>query len=253
MAGGDDGVLIYAALELRMTIEAIAYDKLRIYAPRLPAAVLDRWQPPQAIKALLEFEPHAESHFRVRICAETEFGVPSGDWLDMGEHRSLKLRWVRKAYHKLGSYLHAPSPSAAALAPGNQDMVTLRSALDAIVVVLRPVVDSTIESSVANTIQFDCTVCGAPILRNAESATETHKAVCLQPTCAAEHSVSFASDGSFVARLEATEFECLKCDHPNTLEDRKLDVGYRFTCRECGVIHAIASRQWAYAPIGATT
>jgi hypothetical protein len=41
LASGRERELIYAALEMRMTIEEIAYEKLRLYAPRLPASVLD--------------------------------------------------------------------------------------------------------------------------------------------------------------------------------------------------------------------
>jgi hypothetical protein len=57
----DDALLPYAALELRMAMEAIAYGKLRAFATRIPTSVLDKWQPPQAMRALLEFEPHALS------------------------------------------------------------------------------------------------------------------------------------------------------------------------------------------------
>ena len=243
-----DRNLVYAALELRMTIEAIAYEKLRLYAPRLPVAVLDKWQPPQAMRALLEFEPRATDNFRLRISAEAEYGVPSGDWQELGEHISLKLRWVRKTYNKLGNYLHVPTPSASGKPGGiSQDGAKLRRDLDSISAERRTVVDSTIDSSIARIIQFDCLVCNSPIIRNADSAVESHQAICLQSSCAGEHHLEFDDNGGFTAHLEATFFECLNCNHPNPVQNRKLAIGFQFKCETCGTQHTFVSRQWGYS------
>jgi len=232
-----------------MTIEEIAYEKLRLYAPRLPTSVLDKWQPPQAMKALLEFEPRATDNFRARFCAETEFGVPSGEWQELGEHRSMKLSWVRKAYNKLGNYLHVVPLSASGRAASGlpQSAARIRQDLDAIANELRRVVDATLDSSVAITIQFDCRVCNSPIIRNAESAAESHKGVCLQSFCGAEHYIEFDAEGGFTAQLEATSFECLTCNHPNTVQNRKLAIGFQFVCEKCGAEHTFVSRQWGYS------
>ena len=64
LSNEDDGALRSAALELRRCLEAVVYEKLWAYRDRIPADVARRWQPPQAFKALLLFEPDA-SHTRV--------------------------------------------------------------------------------------------------------------------------------------------------------------------------------------------
>jgi hypothetical protein len=89
-------------------------------------------------------------------------------------------------------------------------------------------------------------VCGAPIVRNVDGARETRRADCLQQSCGAQHHVDFAEDGTATVQLIATAFECLQCDTPIPVENRKLDVGLEFSCPSCHTKHAIASRHWVY-------
>jgi hypothetical protein len=112
LATGPDTHLRYAALELRLAIEAIAYDKLRLYAPRLPKTILDKqWQPPQVFRALEDYEPRSTHSYHLRISREVEYGVPGPDWHDIGEHRVFKLPWLRKTYNKLGGLIHQRAPN----------------------------------------------------------------------------------------------------------------------------------------------
>jgi hypothetical protein len=106
-----EAALRYACLELRCCIESIAYEKLQTYAKRLPAAVLETWQPPQAFKALLEFEPLADQDFTLRFCEENAAGQPTGAWKSLGTHKTFQLSWLRKMYNALGNHLHVPTPS----------------------------------------------------------------------------------------------------------------------------------------------
>lgn len=107
---GDDFTLRYACLELRFCIEAITYDKLRFYAPRLPVLVIETWQPPQAMKALVQIEPDAASNYSIAMSPEDSLGHPTGEWMSVGAHKSLPVSWITKIYNKLGSYLHIPNP-----------------------------------------------------------------------------------------------------------------------------------------------
>lgn len=99
ISSGIDTDLRYAALELRMAMEVIAYEKLRFYAARLPAAVLETWQPPQAIKLLLELEPEALYDKQFRIAEQHSEGSETGRVIFAGEHFSFKLPWLKKSYH----------------------------------------------------------------------------------------------------------------------------------------------------------
>jgi hypothetical protein len=113
LASGVESDLSYAALELRMAMEAIAYEKLRLYAPRLPESIFDKmWQPPQIMKALLEFEPWAMENKTISNARTDEDGS-STEQVIIGEHFSFKLQWLRKAYNTVGQFLHTPTPKQA--------------------------------------------------------------------------------------------------------------------------------------------
>lgn len=240
--------LRYAALELRLAIEVIAYEKLRLYAPRLPASVLAKWQPPQAFRALEEYEPGSTQSFRLRIARETEYGVAGNEWHDMGEHRAFKLNWLRKTYNKLGSLIHhrAPGFDGDAEVASIADPDRLRAELRAILAEVARVASSQIHSSIVTVFEFHCVVCGAPILRNEKGARETERADCLQRECGAQHHVAFTDHGAATVQLIATAFECVKCGTPLLIQNRHLDIGYRFTCARCGVQHVVATRNWGY-------
>lgn len=242
----NDLLLRYVCLELRLCMEAITYGKLQTYSKRLPADVLAKWQPPQAVKALLEFEPDADQSFELRISPESSLGVPTGEWVSLGSNKSLKLGWLRKHYNKLGSLLHVIAPGAKPSAL-QSDSRELRKYLEAVVAELEPVAASRIDSSLATVVDFQCSVCGDTIIANLDGVQKTRRAVCLNPSCGAEFAAVEADDGELGFLLMASHFGCIKCGHEATLQNRKLEVGYKFRCAKCGEEHQLMKRQWAYA------
>lgn len=239
----DEDLLRYVCLELRFCLEAIAYEKLRTYAPRLPDAILNTWQPPQAIRALLEFEPLADQDFVLRISPESEPGVPTGEWTTLGTHRTLPLSWLRKFYNKLGHYLHVPQP-------GSDRRTKLldpsREQLKRIVAELKPAIETTFDLSLAAVRHFECSVCHLPSFANIEAARKRQKVLCLNPNCQAEFFPEFDQTGNAKLHLISTEFGCLSCGKPIRVENRKLKIGLGFSCLACGAPHQIVSRQWGY-------
>ena len=99
-----------AALEVRLLIEELTYEKLRAASDIIPPAVLKTWQPPQAVKALLEFDEFADQSFEVQVGEHPTDSDAEQVWLSLGSHHALTLQWIRKNYNKVGSLLHAPQP-----------------------------------------------------------------------------------------------------------------------------------------------
>jgi DNA-directed RNA polymerase subunit RPC12/RpoP len=241
LAQRDDGLLSYAALELRRCIESIVYEKLQTYAKYVPGQVLDKWQPAHALKALLQFEPGADEEFRLRVAEEDQSGNTKGPWIDMGEHRTLKLGWLERNYNKLGSLLHVPHGEGKALTAGDT-----RAYLDKVVAELdRVLAGSIIGASLASRISFKCAMCGCTSLVNTQVAERTRRAICINPNCGAVHHLEQLDD-QWRVDLEQTEFKCRSCGAPIWLENRHLDVGRFFKCQECKTEHLIVARQWAY-------
>lgn len=240
--------LRYAALELRLCIEALTYEKLRSFSSLVPEEVLQTWQPPQAVKALLEFEPHADQSFTVLAGVEEEYGKPAKEMKFVGQHASLRLNWVRKHYNKLGNLLHAPT-----LAANQQRAATEVAAylLEVIADLQAPLSGNITGGSIREVLSFACEQCHNTVVCNAQAVRKNLKATCLNPQCKAEYFASFSAEGEARFQLMVTTFECMGdgCDGAVSVENRKLDVGAKFTCPKCGLKHVIVTRQWGYRPI----
>lgn len=241
--------LRYVALELRSCIEAITYDKLGVYEKRLPKEVIETWQPPQAMRALLEIEPDADKDFVLVVSPESEPGVPTGEWRGIGTHRTFQPGWLGKAYNKLGSYLHVPTLRQGRRRSSYANLAKLRSDLKAIADELEPIAASSLDASIAEVVEFECTVCSRPSVCNVKKARDRQKALCLNPHCRAEYHVDCDAENSFSFTLIATRFECLACGDQTTCENRKLDIGFRFDCAKCGQAHELQTRQWGYCQV----
>lgn len=239
--------LRYAALELRLCIEALTYEKLRAFSNMVPEEVLRTWQPPQAVKALLEFEPGADRTFVLYAGREEEYGKPAKEMKYVGTHSSLRLGWLRKHYNKLGNLLHAP----AAGDPKPQDATTLKDYLAEVIADLKEPLQSTITGGTFREVHnFTCSECGKPVIANAKTVREKNQAVCLNPQCKAEYFAKVNEAGQAIFQLMVTGFECATegCDGVAQIENRKLDVGVEFACPKCGLKHVIVHRQWGYGP-----
>ena len=234
--------LRYAALELRFAIEAITYAKLQSYSARLPQSVIAKWQPPQAMIALLEVEPMADQSYTIRMGVEESFGEGSSQMQTWGRHEALDCKWLSKHYNKLGNLLHAPALNSKRPLQDGEVTKYLRD----ILVRLQKVVDAPIlGGSLASVATFPCEVCGETIIRNWEGAIASQKAECLNPNCRAEYA-ALVNGEKLEFRLEATEFQCLKCGTRNTIENRHLIIGTEFRCSSCKVLHRLLNREWQY-------
>jgi hypothetical protein len=110
LMGGADFELRYACLELRMAIEALAYDTLQNYADDV-SDLLDQahkeWQPKKVLQMLLEYDPISSTSLRMRAQPLGPDGEPKGEPYihEITEHR-LDVKWAAKAHGSLGSFLH---------------------------------------------------------------------------------------------------------------------------------------------------
>jgi hypothetical protein len=241
----DDSILQYACLELRFCLESITYQKLKLYSKRLPTSIIEKWQPPQAVRALLEIEPHADQDFSLRFCSESSLGMPDGNWTSLGNHKSLKSKWLNKNYNKLGSCLHISAPSKET--SKNTDFIKLRAYLNEVVNFLEPIVNCSLDTSLAQVVTFDCGVCNQPIIANQEGLINIDKVSCLNPNCRAEYWVNSEGD-KFNFQLIVSTFTCYSCDSKIDIENKKIKIGFEFSCVCCKAKHVIVSRQWGVAP-----
>lgn len=231
----------YAALELRMCMEAITYEKLRASAKHIPEDLLRMWQPPQAVKALLEYEPNTDKGYTLYAGVEDVPGVPAKEMKYIGAHKPFKLKWLRKNYNKIGKFLHFPN--------GPEDdlnIVKAKTYLNSVVSQIEDVLSSNITGGWLSEVNvFECELCNKPIIVGNPKLEKTNSAVCLNPNCGGEYFAEKVKNG-WEFKLKISEFECVNCGSLNPVENRKIDIGYYFTCSNCGEKHQIVNRQWGY-------
>jgi hypothetical protein len=243
VAAGDDASLRYAALELRTCMELVTYEKLRDYSSMIPETVLEKWQPPQAVKALLEFEPLADQSYVLSFGQQSAPGVPAEKMTVLGEHKALNYNWLRKHYNKIGNALHAQAKTKTKSKGANR-----REYLEEVIADLEPVVASRMHgTSIRSVFTCRCERCDDPVVVNINTAERTGKAVCFKPECRAEYNVKIAEDKRTCEFLliKAT-FTCIKCEASIFLPPHELAEDRSFTCRTCNTLHTIVGKNWVY-------
>ena len=223
---GDDLQLRYVCLELRFCLEAITYDKLEVYKSRLPPSLLSTWQPPQALKVLERLEPSSTEDFTLYFGREDTPGQPASEVTYIGTHKFLDLRWLRKTYNKLGHYLHVPTPSAKRRQP-------LRSDLEKILQTLEPIVQSSLDATIAEVVSFDCFKCKKKVSANKKVLKTNSEVECLNQNCRAIHQVREQDDGEFFFSLKVIKVSCNECSNTIEIEPRLLKAGCSVQCTSC--------------------
>lgn len=243
----DDSLLRYICLELRFCIEDIVYDKLKIYVKRLPQSVIETWQPPQAMKALLRLEPDANQTFSLAISAKPE--PHNGEFIHVGTQQELPTQFINKTYNKLGNYLHVPTLKAQASLKSNINKQRLREDIKEIMDKLQPMVKSTFNASFAEVVTFPCDECQSLIPCNEKGLKKTGKAECLNPNCGAQFLALENSLNTWSFKFQYQIFACLKCNKENKIGKHKLKMGTSFDCDGCKTKHEIVEPLWQYMDI----
>jgi predicted transcriptional regulator len=101
--------LKYAALELRMAMECLTYERAQSYASELPPTEYETWQPRKLMLMLLEIDPRADKDSSIAAGLEEVRGKEAEVVTSLGAEKVLNLSMIKKHYDALGSYLHTPT------------------------------------------------------------------------------------------------------------------------------------------------
>lgn len=220
--------LRYAALELRMSIEAITYDRAQAYIEVLPPVHYETWQPKQLFKVLLEIEPLADAGAKVWfIDAEDQ------TLRELGEETVFTLRDISKGnYDGLGNFLHYPTLKQ--IKDNSVKFDSLRTRCQTIVSKLEAALQSSVFNVVPqNIVDFECEECGAPVLKHIKKQGDRPNATCF--SCYAEYVLDPAEDGLYLPIRRGAKITCRNsnCKHEFVVGMEKLKVGNSITCSSC--------------------
>ena len=238
LTSGQDERVIYAALELRMVIECVTYERAQGYEKELPPREYDVWQPERLMKELLELDPLADASGTVSFGLEDEPGVPAKEMKTLGAEKVFNMRNIKDSYNALGSFLH--QPTLRQLNEGkDRNWQRMGQRCDELFLKLEAVLASPIFNvNFGSFTTFKCLndACGKEVRKRLPSGQAEVPAPCFE--CGAEHLVMVDPDGQVSVRPVIQDVHCAKkeCGHVLKLFPHELKEGASWECPECGTV-----------------
>ncbi len=238
LSSGPDERVIYAALELRMAIECVTYERAQGYEKELPPREYDVWQPERLMKELLELDPLADASGSVSFGLEDEPGVPAEVMKTLGAEKVFNMKNVKDSYNALGSFLH--QPTLRQLNEGkDRNWQRMRQRCDELFLKLEAVLASPIFSvNFGSFTTFHCMNdnCRKEVRKRLPTGQTEVPAPCFD--CGAEHRVTVDSDGQVNVLPVIKEVHCAKkeCRHVLKLFPHERTQGVSWTCPDCGTV-----------------
>lgn len=240
-----DTSVTYAALEARLALEKVCYDRLRQAHDYISHAQLRRWQPSAVVKTLIsDVDKHVADTLTLHMSKEPAVpGVKPGenDWVEIGTQIGFDGKRVGELWNALsGLALHVKLPkNKDDDIPEYGNRAKTRLKVEEVLAELEHLAKATMGfSGLGKTVSFECSVCGEKNKRRAALLQEGQRIYCINPNC----------DASWLVRIEGSEigfqgetcdFACQGCGHVKHLPWRfffeKLKFGDRavFDCRKC--------------------
>ncbi len=231
---GNTERLKYAALELRMAMEALTYDRALAYKDEFPPTEYETWQPRKVMSVLLEIDPTADKDSAISCGIEKEYGVPAPVMTPLGSENVLNLATLRKHYDALGSFLHIPSMKQSREGKVH-DLQRLRNRCEEIAASVRDVLSSPVFNAIfGNFATVDCIVCGKRIRKRLPHCESGVHAECFE--CGASYTIIDKGNGEVEWQPRQQELECgnADCRQKVYVWQHEIEAGRHWVCEGCG-------------------
>ncbi|MGK5069542.1 hypothetical protein [Janthinobacterium sp. RT4P48] len=231
LSSNDDQRLKYAALELRMTIESVTYDRALAYKDEFPPQEYATWQPKKIMLVLLELDPTADIDSTLSFGSEPELGERPVTMTSMGSESVFNLRTIKIHYDALGSFLHVSSMKHMG---SPIDYVKMRKRCEVIATALGEVLASPVFNiTLGNFARFDCGVCKKPIRKRIPGKIDTLDCNCFD--CKASYTLTRLSDGRVQIEPHEEEIHCAnkQCGHIAFVQRREIEKDSHWKCQKC--------------------
>ncbi|MDB5319943.1 MAG: hypothetical protein JWN40_1574 [Phycisphaerales bacterium] len=233
LSANSDHRLKFAALELRMAMECLTYDRALGFKDEFPPSEYDTWQPRKMLAVLLEIDPLADQDSTLAVGVEAAPGVPAASMQSLGSEKVLNMRMLKSHYDALGSYLHVPSLKQSRDGPP-LDFKKLRARCEAIATFVEQVLASPIFNiTLGNFAGLVCMECGKPMRKRLPHGEKEVKAECFQ--CDASYTIIVEGDGKVFWKPHQQEVGCANpnCQEKIFIWNRELKVGREWECNGC--------------------
>ncbi|QNM95543.1 hypothetical protein [Chitinimonas koreensis] len=234
LQGNDDVRLRSAALQLRMAMEALTYDRMQIYADEISPEEYLTWQPKRVMELLLEIDAGADKDSSLALGVEEVYGVLSKEMQFLGTEKVLNMVTIKKHYDAMGSYLHMPTPKQ--MQEGRKfDADKLRARCLQIAEGLEEVLASRISNiRFATWSQTSCVYCHKTMRKRAPIDKEPVSTKCFE--CGALYRMFLVNERQVRWEPQETDVSCPTsgCAHTFVIGNHEIKLGAKWGCPKCG-------------------
>ncbi len=230
---GDRERLKYAALELRMAMEAITYARAIAYKDEFPPDEYETWQPIKVMSVLIDIDPTADIDSSLAFGLEETPGVSARVMTSMGSERVLNITTLKKHYSALGSYLHVQSMKRVRAGKPLQ-FGEMRSRCEEVVAFVEEVLSSPISNIVnSNSATLDCMECGEKIRKRIPLGQSEVKVECYE--CRASYKLIDKGNGQVLWEPQQNEVQCgnRNCESKFFFWPKDIKNRNCWICQEC--------------------
>jgi hypothetical protein len=259
LAEDTDASVTYAALEARMALEKVVYERLRQRHEYISHEQLKKWQPGAVINQIItDVDMHVTQTRTLRMAKQSAEGIPAAaddEWVELGTEVGFNAKNVAKMWQalaKLALHVRLPKHKDDHI-PDYGDKNSIRRKVEEVRAELERLSKGTMSfSGLGETVSFDCGVCGEKNKRRAALLREDQRVFCFNPDCKASWKVHKQGD-EFVFEGETCDFDCQGCGQTKQLpwrffSEMKFDQRATFVCNNCDHRNYVEWRLTQVAP-----
>jgi|GEM_PF-4710069 len=246
---GPDEDLSSVCLELRRCIEALSYGLLATYRQELSTSAMMSWTPKRVLEELEAADPLANSSRSISIEIPGISSEAGSTFVISGEDRRFSPKWANKAYNKLSSMLHVPTPKM--LENGTiLSAEKIRAQCTEYSHLFEEILSAKIWHFMSGQFVDHKCDCGFTIKRRLESITKNTVFECNE--CGRKYDVTSIDDKRAEVTLRVAQWQCRACGSNNEFGAHELAENKEIKCPSCGGAVRI-ERVWAFTQCSATS
>lgn len=214
--------LTYAALECRLTIEYLCYERFRLLNPYLGEKDLNNWTPAKVVEQVSkEIDDQFTRELKISISPD----VPSSDgkptvadfealdFQELGMQSELKFKKLHRLWQGVSNVaLHIPVPTIA----NNElsiygESKKIRKKIDDCLVYFKTLSGNLLFGGIIGEVfSFNCLICETEIRRPVASVKKPTHVHCINPKCLESYMLT-PDEGGFDYKRQTISFKCIEC------------------------------------------
>lgn len=244
--------LTYAALECRLTLEYLCYERFKLSYPYLSLDDLKNWQPKHVIQQVSQdIDENITKGFKFSISGQSVEGkLPETkedfellEYKMLGQQSELNLNKLHNLWHGLANVaLHIPVP---AISSSEQisiygDKVKIKDKVDQAIQFLQGIDGNMLMGgSTGKVFSFKCFACDILISKPIKLLSSPTKVNCINPKCIESYLIEAGKkENDFKITRRFFKFECQHCHEDldvssNIFSDLKFDQQLNIVCSSC--------------------